>query len=146
MIRSGEPQRVVALHSAEADKDILERVVERMTHMELTRYIRGRNNNRIRFFSLVDFGVKIFSVKPGFIDSVLDFFRIVLFCEFFSHKSYLLYEILKLNKIKNRPEKPQGGIIPRYHLNSAKAALKALNAGERRVLIRKAKLSEMRQI
>ena len=43
MVGAGDPHSIVALHALGTDKDILERVVQRMTHMELTGNIRRRD-------------------------------------------------------------------------------------------------------
>ena len=43
MVGAGNPHSIVALHALGTDKDILERVVQRMTHMELTGNIRRRD-------------------------------------------------------------------------------------------------------
>ena len=41
------PERVLALHAGKADQDVLQRVVERMPHMEAARDIGRRNDDRI---------------------------------------------------------------------------------------------------
>ena len=46
MVGSGDPEGVVALHSFCSYDDVLKRVVQSMTHMELSRDVRGRDDHR----------------------------------------------------------------------------------------------------
>ena len=85
MIRSGKPQSVIALHSSVTDKNILKCVVQCMTHVKLTGDVRRRYNYSIRLLIRVALCVKVLSVEPEFINSVLNVFRIVLFSKIFCH-------------------------------------------------------------
>ena len=85
MVRSGLPERIVALHPLKPDQNVLHRVVQRVSHMELTRDIRGRDHDRKRLFRLVHFRMKIFFVQPFLIQPVLDPMGIVCFCQFLTH-------------------------------------------------------------
>ena len=77
MIGARYPERRISLHSFPADEDVLQRFVERMAHMELTGYVGRRNNYSIRFFLLIDFGMKIIFFKPKCICPVLNECRII---------------------------------------------------------------------
>ncbi len=79
VVGARNPQGAVALHSAPADQNILQRFVQRMPHMKLPGDVRRRDDNRIRFFLRIAFGVKIFSFQPETINPVFHFLRIIGF-------------------------------------------------------------------
>ena len=97
MVGSGQPKGVIALHSSPADKDILESVVKRMTHMKLTRDVRGRNYDSIRLFVIFAFGMEVFSLEPKIVNTVFDILGVILLCKFFCHKKspFLSCETIK---------------------------------------------------
>ncbi len=43
VVGAGEPQRVPALHAAPPDQDVLDRLVERMAHVQYARHVRRRD-------------------------------------------------------------------------------------------------------
>ena len=43
MVGTGEPKRILTLHTAPPDENILNRLVERMAHVKNTRHVRRRN-------------------------------------------------------------------------------------------------------
>ena len=47
MVGTGEPKRILTLHTAPPDENILNRLVKRVTHMKNTRHVRRRNYNGI---------------------------------------------------------------------------------------------------
>ena len=85
MVGSRLPEGLISLHSLEARQDILHGVVQRMAHMKLAGYVRRRHHDGKRFFVWIYFGMKISSVHPFLIKSVLDPFRIVGFGKLLVH-------------------------------------------------------------
>ena len=85
MVGAGHPQRTEALHPLVADEDVLERLVERVPHVELPCDIRGRDDDRERRLAVVHIGGEIALVAPILIDSVFKFVRRIGFCEFAFH-------------------------------------------------------------
>ena len=85
VIRSGKPQSVIALHSSVTDKNILKCVVKCMTHVKLAGDVRRRYNYSIRLLLRIALCVKVLSVEPEFIYSVLNVLGIVLFSKIFCH-------------------------------------------------------------
>ena len=85
MVGAGDPQRAEALHPLVADENVLERLVQRVPHVELPRDVRGRNDDRERRLAVVHIGGKIALVAPILIDSVLKFARGIGLCEFAFH-------------------------------------------------------------
>ena len=79
VVGARHPQGIVPLHTLKADKYVLQRIVERVPHMELTRNIRGRNNYCVGRLIFLAFCVEVPAVKPHFINSVFNLFRVVLF-------------------------------------------------------------------
>ena len=49
MVRTRLPEHIAAAHALEAAENILQRVVERVAHMERARHIRWRDDNRVGF-------------------------------------------------------------------------------------------------
>ena len=47
MVRAGLPEHVAAAHALEAAEDVLERVVEGVPHVERTRHVRRRDDDRV---------------------------------------------------------------------------------------------------
>ena len=72
VVRSRLPERGVALHSAEANQDVLHRIVERMAHVQLSRDVRRRHDNAERLFPLIHLRVKITAVHPALIELILN--------------------------------------------------------------------------
>ena len=89
MVSAGQPESAETLHPLEADQDILKSVVKRMTHMKLTCDVRGRHHDSVGFFVLVDLSVKKAALFPETVDPILEFTRVIGFCEFFFHFSFL---------------------------------------------------------
>lgn len=67
MVGAGQPERRIALHPPGANDDILQRFVERMPHVELTRDVGRRDNDGIGPLGRIDNGVKIMAVFPLFV-------------------------------------------------------------------------------
>ena len=77
MIRSGEPECRIALHPLKTDDGILHGLVHCMSHMKLSRHVRGRHHHRKRNFSFVNFGMKQSLLHPVRIDAFLELLGIV---------------------------------------------------------------------
>ena len=76
-----------------SDEDILEGIVEGVTHMELSRDIWRWHNDRKRFLAAIYLRVKVLFLLPFIIGSLLNVRRIVVFFQFFCHclTSFLFY-------------------------------------------------------
>ena len=64
VIGAGQPQRVVALHPARADDDVLQRDVERVAEMELAGNVGRRNDDRENFARARGIGLEVAEVNP----------------------------------------------------------------------------------
>ncbi len=74
MVGARLPQHVLAAHALEAAEDILQRVVERMAHMQRAGDVGRRNDDRIRF-GLKPFGpagAEGFRLLPSLVNAALD--------------------------------------------------------------------------
>ncbi len=91
MIGARQPERWNALHPAVADLDILEAVVERMSHMEYARYVGWRNDNGKGSFPLVYFRLKMALGFPHFVDTPLKCFWVIRLREL--HRFHLFLHI-----------------------------------------------------
>ena len=92
VVGSGNPERGEALHTLVADEDVLKRLVKRVTHVELSRDVWGRNNNGKRFLFGVAFGREIALLAPSGVDTVLELGgRVVLWQIDFGVHSVLLF-------------------------------------------------------
>ena len=85
MIRSRLPQRIVALHSLIADQNILHGIIQRMSHMQLSRDIWRRDHNGKGCLCAIHLGVEILFVHPLLVQSVLDPLGIIRFRKFSAH-------------------------------------------------------------
>ena len=83
VVRSRLPKRGISLHSFVADKNILHGVVKRVSHVQLSRYVRRRDNYGERLFRLVYFCFEIVVFYPKIVNSVFEITRVVCFVEFF---------------------------------------------------------------
>ena len=93
MIRTGDPDHVIAFHPFKTHEDILERIIERMAHMKLPRYIgRGHDDAEglTRRFGLL---MEIPFFFPKIIPLLFDFSGIIPFESFLIpfHSRLLLY-------------------------------------------------------
>ncbi len=77
MVGTGYPAGVLALQPCTADENILNRLVEHMTHVQHARYIGRRNNDGIRI-AVVRLAVKEFVVQPVLVPAGFNVCRIVL--------------------------------------------------------------------
>ena len=77
VIAARDPDRVVALHAVVADQDVLQRVVERMAHVQLARDIRRRDDHAVRLLALVDLRVEELILLPELIPLLLKRLRVI---------------------------------------------------------------------
>ena len=89
VIRSGQPQCGIALHTFEADNRILQRLVHCVPHMKLTRHVRGRHHYRKRNFLLIDFGTEQPLFHPIRINAFLKILWIVGRIHFFHISTFV---------------------------------------------------------
>ena len=85
MVCAGNPQCAVALHTLEADERILKSFIKRMTHMQLSRYIRWRDNDSEGLFFLVSRGCEISALAPALIERTFKRCGIICFVKFLCH-------------------------------------------------------------
>ena len=83
VVGARQPERLIALHPSKADQDVLQRLVQRVAHVQLTGDVRGRDHDGVRFFIGIWLGVKIAAVQPKLVGAVLYLFWIVDFRKFF---------------------------------------------------------------
>src|SRR6202167_6792455 len=79
VIGAGQRQRVVALHPARADDDVLQRDVERVPEMELASDVGRRNNDRKDFARTRGIGREVAEVDPQLKPSFLSGLEIECF-------------------------------------------------------------------
>ena len=79
MVHARNPARFLALHPGTPDKDILNRVVEHVAHVQQTRHVGRRNHDGVRFFGRVGAGGKQLVVEPILIPLSFNDCRIVGF-------------------------------------------------------------------
>ena len=89
VVRARLPECFISLHSLVADQDILHRIVERMSHMQLSGDIRRRHDDSERFLIPIDFGMEIIVLHPVIVNTILYLLRIVCLTHF--HHVLLLY-------------------------------------------------------
>ena len=77
VVAARDPHRVVALHAMVADEDILQRIVERVAHVQLARDIRRRDNHAVRLLALIHLRVEELVLLPELIPFLLERLRIV---------------------------------------------------------------------
>ena len=79
VIGAGLPQHVAPAHALEAHQHVLERVVERMPHMQRARHVRRRNDDGKRLGALAPRrpGGEGVGLLPGAIDGVFDVLRLI---------------------------------------------------------------------
>ena len=77
MVAARDPDRVVALHAVVADQDVLQRVVERVAHVQLARDIRRRDDHAVRLLALVDLCVEELVLLPELIPLLLKRLRVI---------------------------------------------------------------------
>ena len=70
VVRTGDPQRVIALHAVVADEDVLKCIVKGVAHVELPGDVWGRNDDGVGSLGLVKVSVEIISLEPEVIDAV----------------------------------------------------------------------------
>ena len=79
VVSAGHPAGVLSLHARTAHENILNGVVEHVTHVQHTRHIWWGNDDGIGF-AIVRLGAEKFVVQPVLIPLRLYFFRVVLTC------------------------------------------------------------------
>ena len=83
MVGSRNPQRIVALHSLVTDQDILQGIVQRVSHVQLSCNIGRRHDNRERFFTPIHLCMEILFLQPLSVNTILHCFGIVGLCQLF---------------------------------------------------------------
>ena len=92
MVIAGHPQSVVAHHAVPANQDILQSVIQRMAHMQLTGDVRWGDNNTEGVLAFFYLSMKITMLFPEFIPFLLYGSRVINLGNimFFAHINFLL--------------------------------------------------------
>ena len=85
MIRARQPQCAIALHTAPAGQDILQGIVEGVSHMQLTGNVRRGHHNGVGGFVFINDSVKIIAALPKGIGAILYLTGVIGFRQFFCH-------------------------------------------------------------
>ena len=85
MVGARHPKGVIPLHPAPTDQDILQRIVQRMAHMQLPGDVGRWDHNGIRSFIRLYFRVKVVALEPKIINPVFHLFGVINLFQFFSH-------------------------------------------------------------
>ena len=85
MVGSRQPQSAVAGHPLPANQNILECLVQGMSHVQLAGNVRRGNDDGIRFLLRIHMGSKAAAVIPHLINAVFKIFWLVGFCQFLFH-------------------------------------------------------------
>ena len=81
MVCSRLPEHILAAHTLKADENILDRIINRMTHMQIARYIGRRDNNGIGFKRCVHARLERARLFPHLIEARLGLFGVERFIE-----------------------------------------------------------------
>ena len=79
VIHAGLPENLFAEHTVITDQDILQRVVQRVSHMQNAGNVRRRNDNGKGLLVLAHVGLEIAAVFPVGINLFFKVFRVVVF-------------------------------------------------------------------
>ncbi len=77
MIQPRQPERFVALHPAKARDCILNRVLERMAHVQLPGHVGRRHHDDVRLFFGINVGLEEVVILPESVPLLLNLCRIV---------------------------------------------------------------------
>ena len=77
MVSTRHPQRLVSLHTAPTNENILQRIIECVTHMQLSRNIGRRHHDGIRLFVRVNRRMETIVFLPIGINAIFHFARFV---------------------------------------------------------------------
>ena len=79
VVRARHPARILAVHAGVADEDVVQGIVQDVTHVQDARHVGRRDHDRVRFL-LIGFGMEELVVQPVGVPFVLHFRGIVLRC------------------------------------------------------------------
>ena len=97
VVRTGQPQRGIALHPLETGQDILEGRVQGVAHVELARDVGRRHDDGEGFFLGVGVALEAAGLLPHLVDAALHLLGLIHLWQFFFHVfclSYLLNEMV----------------------------------------------------
>ena len=97
------PERIFAVHSGATDKNVLNGVVEHVTHVKDSGDVWGRNHDTVGF-ATVGFAMEKIVVHPVGIPFVLDFRGIVFWSQLVHIGNNLIARILLAYKKDCRPQ------------------------------------------
>lgn len=88
MVLARQPEYVVALHSFITNKDILQCIIQGMTHVQLACYVWWRQHNAVWFLGRIRFIMKYIMILPELIPLLLNrsgviFAKIFKICHIF---------------------------------------------------------------
>src|SRR5262249_10413063 len=82
VVGAGHPARDLAEHAVVAAQDVLDRIVERMAHVQRSGDVRGRDDHRKRLPRALLVAVKVSPLAPHAVPAFLDCGRLVSLGEF----------------------------------------------------------------
>src|SRR5262249_44267094 len=127
MVGARLPQHVAPAHALKARKDILQRVVERVTHMQRSRHIWWRNDDAIRPRADAAPALECTRLLPRGIDATLDGGRLICFLDHFRSGIWVAKKRAALDRVNAprfvaRMERSDiRGRCPRISLRSMRA-------------------------
>ena len=83
VVAAGEPQGFVALHTLETGQNVLQRAVQRVTHVQLTGDVGGRHDDREGLFVGVRLRLEAVAVHPQLVNAGFHVPRVVDLGQFF---------------------------------------------------------------
>src|SRR6185369_10049221 len=90
VVGTGHPENIVTLHPLPATEDILESVIQRVTHVKGTGDVRGGDDNAVRFFLRGCCSSEIAFAFPLGVPSQLDIMGLITLGKLYGHISILL--------------------------------------------------------
>ena len=72
VVGAGDPEGIEPFHPVIADEDVLQRIVEGVSHVELPCDVGGRDDDRVRGLLLVRFCVEVLVLLPEVVDLVFE--------------------------------------------------------------------------
>ena len=102
MVHTGQPQRIIALHTLKTNQGILQRSVHCVTHMELTGNVGGRHNNRERLGISGLVGLKMTVLLPHLIDFIFYLLRFINLGQFSLHTKHSLTKNVPSQRLRTK--------------------------------------------
>ena len=146
MVRTGNPDYVVPRHALKANENILQRIIQCMTHVQLPCNIRRRHNNTIRLTRRIGILMKVPFFLPKIVPFRFNFSGIIPF-EFFLVPLHMYSSFYTKNALSSQVKTwDERAYLPRYHPIWHKARLIPLNGRYRRRLLASDRISRVHSL